>query len=99
MLRGVLLVVGLLALAGMADAEMPDAGDYVAITQSIGILERQTYGTILDVDVTAGIITLDRDSVAQHSGFMNWTKTDMPSDIIVIGIPTIISMMRIAPPN
>lgn len=100
-MKNVVIGIGLalVLLMGFADAEMPGVGDYVTITQSVGILERQTYGTILDIDVPAGTLTLERDFVAQHSGFLNWTRADMPNENITIGMPTIIAMKEVIPPG
>ena len=94
MLRAVLLV---LCLVGLAGAWMPNVGEYVSVTQSIGILERQTFGTVLEIDATFGTIMLERDHVMQHSGFMNWTSINMTPEPVVIGIPTIVSLKLVDP--
>jgi ABC-type uncharacterized transport system permease subunit len=92
------IVLACLLMAGLAGAEMPRVGDYVAIVQSIGILERMTFGTIQEINTSSGLVVLERDYVKQHSGFLNWTDVDMPTETIVIGIPTIVSMQHVISP-
>lgn len=94
MLRIALVVLCLMGPA-LAGAGMPEVGDYVAITQSIGIIERQTYGTVLDLDPDMGVLLIDRDYVYQRSGYLNWTEHDMPPENVTIGIQTIIAMRSI----
>jgi hypothetical protein len=66
-------------LSCVACAEMPKVGDYVAVTQSIGIIEQMTRGEITEINASVGMINIKAESVSRRTGFMDW-KTDTFED-------------------
>jgi hypothetical protein len=95
MLRQILVVLCLLACLG--GAEMPNVGDYVAVTQSIGIIEQQTNGIIIEINTTSGLMTLGSNGILRRTGLSeDWTPYDFGKEInVTIGLPTIINMVLI----
>jgi hypothetical protein len=75
MLRNVLVVLCLLTCLG--GAEMPKVGDYVAITQSVGMTEKTTVGDVLNI--SDNFITIEVDAISRRVGLGFW----FPSEVIV----------------
>jgi hypothetical protein len=92
-------ILALICLMSLACGEMPVVGDYVAIIQSAGSLEKYTSGWVTEINMSAGLATLHPDIILYRSGFSVWRGAgNYTPDELSLGLSTITSL-QISPTN
>ncbi len=86
------LVVLFVLVIGLA-CGMPEKGDYVAITQSAGMLEKYVGGQITEINESTGLIQLNPDIILYREGISNWRGSgNYTPDRMVLSVATILSL-------
>jgi hypothetical protein len=87
-----MLALVLLTETLIGDARMPEVGDYVALTQSTGILEKLTFGWVTELNSSLDFMSVDRDMILYRTGFLSWRGGNDAEYLVCISLPTVISL-------